>query len=187
MRCRPQRVRKKGRVAGPTRTLEPPSGCAHNRRMRHERLLILTALLAVLVSPAVAADHPDMTGSWALDASKSDFGQRPVPGDLAFKITAQGEQFTVLQTGGGEPDTTLHFNTSGKEVTNTVPGGRMTSTHRWAGAVLVSDVKLVTDDGATILFKDHISYSPDGKVMTVKRTISGPMGDGQMTIVMSRK
>ncbi len=155
--------------------------------MRLQRLLILIAFLAVLASPAAPADHPDITGSWVLDPAKSDFGPMSPLSDLAFKVTAQGEEFTVLQTGGGQAETTLRFNTSGKEVTNDIPGGRMTSTHHWEGPILASDVKIVTDDGGTILFKDHISYSPDGKAMTVKRTISGPMGDGQMTIVMNRK
>lgn len=155
--------------------------------MRLERLVVVTGLLAVLGGPVGATDHPDITGTWALDPAKSDFGPMPPPGDLVFKVTAQGEDFTVDQSGGGQPNSTLRFNTAGKEVTNTVPGGRMTSTHRWEGQALVSDVKLVTDDGATITFKDHISYSADGKVMTVKRAISGPMGDGQMTMVMNRK
>ncbi len=155
--------------------------------MKLERLLTATALVALLASPAAAADQPDITGTWVLDPAKSDFGPMPAPSDLIFKITAQGEDFTVDQSGGGQPDMSLRFNTSGKEVTNTVPGGRMTSTHRWEGQALVGDVKLVTDDGATITFKDHISYSPDGKVMTLKRAASGPMGDSQMTMVMNRK
>ena len=155
--------------------------------MKLERLLTVTAALALLAVPVVAADHPDITGTWALDAAKSDFGQMPAPGDLVFKITEQGQEFTVDQSGGGQPDISLHFNTSGKEVTNDVPGGKMTSTHRWEGQALVGEIKVVTDDGSTITFKDHISYSPDGKVMTLKRAASGPMGDSQMTMVMNRK
>jgi hypothetical protein len=155
--------------------------------MKLERLLTVTTALALLAVPVVAVDHPDITGTWALDAAKSDFGQGPAPSDLVFKITAQAEEFTVEQSGGGQPDMSLHFNTSGKEVTNDVPGGKMTSTHRWEGQALVGDVKFVTEDGSTITFKDHISYSPDGKVMTLKRAASGPMGDFQMTMVMNRK
>jgi hypothetical protein len=155
--------------------------------MKLERLLAVTAALALLAVPVVAADHPDITGTWALDAAKSDFGQMGGPSDLVFKITAQGPEFTVDQSGGGQPDVSLHFNTAGKEVTNEVPGGKMTSAHHWEGQALVGEIKVVTDDGSTITFKDHISYSPDGKVMTLKRAASGPMGDSQMTMVMNRK
>jgi hypothetical protein len=157
------------------------------RTMKLERLLTVTTILAALASPVAAADHPDIAGTWALDAAKSDFGQMPAPSDLVFKVTAQGPDFTVDQSGGGQPDISLRFNTAGKEVTNQVPGGKMTSAHHWEGQALVGEVKLVTDDGSTITFKDHISYSPDGKVMTLKRAASGPMGDSQMTMVMNRK
>jgi hypothetical protein len=155
--------------------------------MELERLMTVTAALALMTLPVAAADHPDITGTWTLDAATSDFGPMPAPGDLVFKITVQGPDFTLDQSGGGQADMSLRFNTSGKEVANDLPGGRMTSSHHWEGQVLVGEIKLVTGDGATITFRDQISYSLDGKVMTVKRSASGPMGDGQMTMVLNRK
>jgi len=143
--------------------------------------------LALLASAALAAGHPDITGTWAVDPSKSDFGPMPSATDLAFKITAQGDDFTVVQTGAGQPETTLRFNTSGKEVTNEVPGAKMTSAHHWEGAVLVGEIKLLAGDGSTVTFKDRITYSPDGKVMTLSRDITGPGGPSQMKLVMNRK
>lgn len=155
--------------------------------MRLERLIFVAAVPLLLAGPGMAADHPDMSGTWAIDAGKSDFGPMPVMTDLVVKVTVDGQDFHVNQTGGGQPEANLHFSTSGKEVTNEIPGGKMTSTHHWEGSDLLSDVKIVTDDGITIAFKDRISYSADGMVMTMKRSISGPMGEGQMTIVMNKK
>jgi hypothetical protein len=147
----------------------------------------VAAALALLVNPVLAAEHPDMVGTWTIDAGKSDFGPMPVPSDLVFKITAEGQEFSVIQSGGGQPDLDLHFNTSGKEATNQVPGAKMTSTHHWEGAVLVGEILVTGDDGTKLTFKDRISYSPDGKVMTVERSMSGPMGDGQMKMVLNKK
>ncbi len=128
-----------------------------------------------------------MSGTWAVDATKSDFGPMPVPTDMVFTVKVEGAEFFVHQTGGGQPDSDLHFNTSGKEATNVLPGARMTSTHRWEGDVLVGEIKLAADDGTNLVFKDRMSYSADGKVMTLSRTITGPTGESQMKVVANKK
>jgi hypothetical protein len=151
------------------------------------RLLSLIAATLVLSNPAAAAERPAIAGKWLVDAGKSDFGANPVPPDLVFEITTQGEDFLVKQTGGGQPELELQFNTAGREVTNQMPGARMTSIHRWDGDALVGELKIAADDGNRMTFKDRITYSADGKVMTMAREISGLTGDGRMTIVMNRQ
>ncbi len=155
--------------------------------MKPQRLVPVLAALALLATPALAADHPDMAGTWAIDTTKSDFGPMPVPTDMVFTVKVEGAEFFVHQTGGGQPDVDLHFNASGKEATNVVPGAKMTSTHRWEGDVLVGEIKVLADDGTNLTFKDRISYSPDGKVMTLSRAITGPMGESQMKIITNKK
>ncbi len=155
--------------------------------MRYQRLIPVAGAFVLLASLVLAADHPDMSGTWTVDSARSDFGPSPVPDDLTLKITVEGQEFHVHQSGGGQSDLDLHFNTSGKEVTNDMPGARMTSTHHWDGDALVGEIKIATGDGGNMTFKDRISYSADGKVMTLKRDISGPMGEGQMKIVMNKK
>jgi hypothetical protein len=151
--------------------------------------LFAPALAAVALLPALvlAADHPDMSGTWAVDAARSDFGPMPVPTDMVFTVKVEGREFFVHQTGGGQPDSDLHFSTSGKEVTNVLPGARMTSTHRWERDAVVGEIKLTADDGTNLVFKDRMSYSPDGKVMTVSRAVTGPTGESQMKIVANKK
>jgi len=155
--------------------------------MTSRRLILTAATLALVSLPLVAAEHPDITGTWMLDAAKSDFGPMPVPGDLVVTVEADGDAFSVRQTGGGQPDLVLRFNTSGREVTNELPSGKMTSTHRWEGADLVADIVITTGDGTKVTFKDRSRWSPDGKSMTTERQISGPMGDGQVRMVLNRK
>jgi hypothetical protein len=150
-------------------------------------MAVLAASLALFCSPVLAADHPDIAGTWIVDVAKSDFGPMPAPPDLQFEIKAQADDFTVKQTGGGQPEVELRFNTAGKEMTNQIPGAQMTSTHHWEGSVLVGEIKIAADDGNKITFKDRNSYSADGKVMTMSREITSLLGDAKMTIVMNRK
>ena len=155
--------------------------------MKPERLLLLSAAVALLATSVPAADRPDLSGSWALDAASSDFGPAPVPGGLVLTIRMQGASFDVTQTGGGGPELVLHFDTSGQQVTNEIPGAKMTSTHRWEGDALVGEIRIAAEDGMALLFKDRISCSRDGKVMTLTRDIDGPNGAARMKMVMNRK
>jgi len=149
-------------------------------------IAVLAAGLA-LSGASFAAEHPELTGTWVLDAAKSDFGPMPVPADLVVTITGKSPDYQMHQTGGGRADMDLRFSTSGQPVVNDLPRAKMTSTHRWEGDVLVGEVLLETADGAKITFKDRVSCSADGKVMTTERTMSGPMGEGKMKMVMNRK
>ncbi len=155
--------------------------------MKLHRRFLLAAAVGLLANLALAADHPDISGTWAIDAPKSDFGQGPVPDDLLLKIKVSGADFDVTQSGGGQAEQNLHFNTEGKENTNDVPGAKIKGSYHWDGPALVGELKIATDDGNDLTFKDRISYSADGKVMTLDRAVSGPMGDGKMKIVMNKK
>ena len=154
-------------------------------KLNHRFLLAGAAVL--LANLILAADHPDISGTWAIDAPKSDFGQGPVPDDLLLKIRVEGTDFYVNQSGGGQSDIDLHFSSAGKEISNEVPGAKITGAYHWEGAVLVGELKIAADDGNTMTFKDRISYSADGKVMTLNRDASGPMGDQKLKIVLNRK
>jgi hypothetical protein len=155
--------------------------------MKLQRVVCVGAALALVAGLVVAGEPPDISGTWTVDAGKSDFGPMPAPSDLVLRIAVDGEDFLVHQSGGGQDDLELRFSTSGKEVTNEVPGASLVGIHRWEGEVIVGELRVATDDGTTMTFKDQISCSPDGKVMTMKRDISGPMGDSQITIVMNKQ
>jgi hypothetical protein len=150
-------------------------------------MMLAAATIAAAALPLFAAEPPDITGVWALDPDKTNFGPMPVPADLVVTIKSDGDAFSAHQTGGGQPDILLHFNTSGREVTNALPGGKMTSTHRWEGAALVGTILIAADDGTKTTFKDRSTWSADGKSMTTERQISGPMGDTQIKMVLNRK
>jgi hypothetical protein len=160
---------------------------AYKMMMKLPRRFLLAGAVCLLATSVFATDHPDMSGTWNIDAPKSDFGQGPAPDDLQLKVRVEAADFYVTQSGGGQPDQDLHFNSEGKEITNDVPGAKIKGAYHWEGPVLVGELKIATDDGNDMTFKDRISYSADGKVMTLDRAVSGPMGDGKMKIVMNKK
>jgi hypothetical protein len=155
--------------------------------MKLQSLLLLAGTAVLLASPVLADTHPDISGTWMIDAAKSDFGPQPPADDMQLKIRVEGADFFVNQSGGGQGDVDLHFSTDGKEIVNELPGAKLKGAYHWDQKVLVGELKVETDDGNTITFKDRISYSGDNKVMTLDRDMSGPMGDAKVKLVLNRK
>jgi len=153
------------------------------------KLLYLALVCAFLAVPGLClgATPPDMNGTWTLDLSKSDFGGIPIPTDLTITIAANGSRLHVTQTGGGQPQIEMTLDTEGKEMVNEIPGGKMTSRHRWQGETLVAEVKLQLEDGTTLTMNDKISFSPDSKLQTVERLIKAPTGEARMVLVWAKQ
>lgn len=144
----------------------------------------ILAFTIVLFAVVLMAATPDITGTWKINMQKSDFGStNPPPDDLTFKVrTGEGSAFHVTQLIGG---TTLEFrfSTDGKEQVNDAGGATMTSVHRWQGDVLVGEYKVKRPDGSEVPQKDRITYSADGKLMTIERQIA----DFSMKYVLDRQ
>jgi hypothetical protein len=58
-------------------------------------LAVAVTALAFVSLPLLAAEHPDITGTWAIDAPKSDFGAMPAPNDLVVTVKAAGDGKTM--------------------------------------------------------------------------------------------
>ena len=61
-----------------------PRGCVSDI-VKLQRLIPVAVAAVLLAGFAVAAGHPDISGTWAIDAAKSDFGPNPVPDDLTLQ------------------------------------------------------------------------------------------------------
>ena len=57
---------------------------------------LLATLAAAL--PLLAADHPDITGTWTLDIAKSNFGARPAPDSMVLIIAKNKNLLKISQT-----------------------------------------------------------------------------------------
>lgn len=103
-----------------------------------------------------------------------------------MKVTTRGAEFDVLQsTDSG--DLLLKFRSDGKEAVNELPGGAvMRSTHRWEDGVLLGEYRISSPEGL-ITQSDRISYSADGRAMTMDREIKTTQGAFRMKLVFERQ
>jgi hypothetical protein len=140
---------------------------------------ILTVVLAMAATAglSVAADKPNFSGEWAMDAAKSDFGPIPPPATMTRKVEHSDPAMTVttIQTGGAQGDSTVtqKFATDGKETTNEMMGSPTKSTAKW--------------DGGNLVVVTKGSLSADGKVLTDAWHLVTPQGEFDLTYVMNKK
>lgn len=140
------------------------------------RIRNIALLLTLALPAAAAAQAPDLTGTWVLQADKSDFGMMPAPTSRTDVITHKDPSLSIKrsivseQTGSVTSD--LVYSIDGKEWKNkTADGTEITSTLKWDGPVLVVTSTLATPQGdATIT--DRFAVSSDGKTMTQDRLIA---------------
>jgi hypothetical protein len=148
---------------------------------------LTTALLSVFILAwaAMAQAAPPqgavLEGVWKMLPDKSDFGPMPNPGTLTLTIKVKGAIFEADQE---TPEGTQHlvFRTDGKETVNPLPdGNEMKSRHWFEGNVLRGELVV-----GEMTFKDRISYSPDGRLMTLERHIEPLAGDSTMKVVLEK-
>ena len=146
--------------------------------------------IALFAVTALAADKPNFSGEWVMDAAKSEFGPMPPPDSMTRKVEYNDPVLTVTQaqTGGAQGDqtTTSKYSTDGKESVNNMAGNEVKSTATWQGNSLVIASKLEVQ-GNELSLTSKWSLSEDGKVLTDVWHISTGQGDFDITYVMNKK
>ena len=151
----------------------------------------LRSLLSLLASVSIclAAPKPNFSGSWKMNAAKSDFGRMPVPAKLERIIKHSEPKMTVqslTSSPQGDLTSVSTYSTDGKESLNTVRGTQVKSVVSWVGPTLVVQSTRQVQ-GTEITAVEHWSLSVDGKVLTVVNKISSPAGVVEATTVMDRQ
>lgn len=144
------------------------------------RLLAGTVLLNILGLAAVAA--PDFSGTWVLNASKSQNLGMMSTMQITLKIEQSQNSLKVLETSkfnGQEQTRELHYDLSGKPTANNGPMGDPNETiTRWAGSTMETTW---TQDGAvagTKVVRTETRWLSDGgKTMSDQymRATNAPM------------
>jgi hypothetical protein len=152
------------------------------------RLFSLT-LLTLALGFVQAQAKTDFSGTWKLNASKSDFGQMPAPDSMTQKITHQDPSLKVnVASTGGMGDMTYDFSytTDGKECVNHMGDNEFKSTLKWDGDDLVVDIK-GSFGGTDFTAKDRWTLSGDGKTLTITQHFSSAMGEGDVKEVLDKQ
>ncbi len=167
-------------------------------RSKFAALAAVAAFMLVALAASAAA-KPNFSGTWALDATKSECGQRGCNAET-MTVKQDGDKLTVERktTGpqGGENTSTDTYTADGKEgdftmnmMRNEVKGKR---TSKWSAdgkALEVHDkASLDTPNGAmTIDSTSTWTLSDDGKTLTIEGTRTTPRGDQKFKRVFNKQ
>ncbi|HTQ57149.1 MAG TPA: hypothetical protein VMI94_21920 [Bryobacteraceae bacterium] len=147
-------------------------------------------LLTLALGLVPAQAKTDFSGTWKLNASKSDFGPMPPPDSRTDTITHKDPDIkaNVVSTGGpmGDQNYDVVYNTEGKETTNNLGGNEIKSTAKWDGEELVIDTK-GSFGGNDFTAKERWSLSSDGKTLTRSSHFSSSMGEADMKVVFDKQ
>jgi|HubBroStandDraft_1064217.scaffolds.fasta_scaffold149634_3 hypothetical protein len=148
------------------------------------------AILTVVLGMVQAQAKSDFSGTWKLNASKSEFGPMPAPDSLTEKITHQDPSLkaNIATTGGMQGDMTydVNYTTDGKECVNHIADNEFKSTLHWDGDDLVVETK-GSFGGNDFTSKDRWTLSSDGKTLTVARHLSSAMGEADVKTVFDKQ
>ena len=156
--------------------------------MRDRRIRWFAVALAALAVGVAQGGKPDFSGTWKLNAAKSDFGAMPAP-ERTDKIRHHDPVLldSYTQSGPRGPFTVdMKYSTDGKETTSSLHGSDLKSIAKWEGDQLVIDGKLSLN-GSEVTLKDRWSLSPDGKTLTIQRHADTPMGKTEQRIVLEKQ
>jgi hypothetical protein len=129
------------------------------------------ALAAILLLPLAlhAQAVPDFTGSWTMDAARSQSAQQGEPfKPVTFAITQSAGQVRIETTRGNEKENVLYALT--KSRASSSPGASGQSEAYWEGEQLVT-VTQRTVSGQTVTVKEARTLGEGGADMTVETTV----------------
>jgi hypothetical protein len=161
--------------------------------MKVRSCLAAAAVLMALTFSTAAQGLPNFTGTWTLDAAKSDFGPMPPPDAVVMVVDHKDPALKVSITQKsqmGEATSNSTYTTDGKENTNKMraPAGEqdVKSTTKWTGKMLATS-RTIEAQGMSIGIDETWDLSADGKVLMINRTLKTPQGDFSTRMAMNKK
>lgn len=146
-------------------------------------LLVLTTF----VGTAAAADKPNFSGEWKMNAAKSNFGGLPAPSAVVRKVTHAEPSLVIVedQTSDlGTQSATRKYTTDGKETSFEANGAEVKGSAVWDGNAIVVNS---TVDAIGVRFTDRMTVSEDGRTLTSAVHIASPQGELDLTIVFDKQ
>jgi hypothetical protein len=142
---------------------------------------------AIAAPPPAQATRPNLTGTWRLDARKSNFGGSQAPESIVQVIDHQEPAITITTTTAWRKDqagvSEQTLTTDGKESVNKMEAMGVLQdvkvTGAWRGDTLAIAWK-IESPGGPVEFNDSWSLSADRKVLTLVR--AGKTSQGAFTL-----
>lgn len=162
-----------------------------------KKVMVALFAVATLACVSAAQDHPNLSGTWKLNLSKSNPGDYG-PSARTDVITQDGSKFTAKITATtqmGQQDYALNFTADGTKVT--IPPDSPMAT---LGQLTLKDITASWDNASLVLLEDlnyqgqvdiaaklTYSLSSDGKTLTIADHASTPNGDFDSSLVFDKQ
>ena len=143
--------------------------------------------LTLLAGTAAAADKPNFSGDWKMNAAKSNFGPIPGPTSIVRKVTHAEPSLSIVEEQQGDQGTqvtTRKYTTDGKDMTFESSGAMVRGTAVWDGNTLVLTSVV---DAIGVTFTDKMSLSADGRTLTSAVHIASAQGDLDLVVVFDKQ
>jgi hypothetical protein len=146
--------------------------------------------IAALANIALAADKPNFSGDWKMNAAKSNFGALPAPSSFTRKVSHSEPSITIEDTqvgaATGDQHDTRTYTTDGKEISYQANGADVKGAATWDGDALQVDSK-ASIQGTDILIKDKLTLGDGGKTLTDAVHITAPQGELDLIVVFEKQ
>ena len=143
--------------------------------------------LTILAGTVAAADKPNFSGDWKMNAAKSNFGPIPGPASITRKVTHAEPSLTIVEEQQGDQGTqvtTRKYTTDGKDMTFESSGAVVRGTAVWEGNTLILTSVV---DAIGVTFTDKMSLSEDGRTLTSAVHIASAQGDLDLVVVFDKQ
>ena len=156
--------------------------------MTRRSLFIFAAALSLSVA-GYAWAKPNFTGTWKINAAKSDFGPMPQPDKMERTITHDDPSLkytTVQTTPNGEVTSDATYKTDGSDTTNKVRGMDVKGNAKWAGDALTISSKREFQ-GMEITQVESWTLAEGGKQLVINNKVNTPQGDFDLKFVFDKQ
>jgi hypothetical protein len=150
---------------------------------------LLPAFLTFVLAALAQTSHPNFTGQWEMDLSKSSFGQFGAPRKVTLTITHHEpginvRTMMVVQQGPVQSD--ANYTTGGALDTNSDPGATTKTHSRWEKDELVIEGHVFIEKRPPINMRERWSLADRGQTFVNDRTLYLPNGQVTQKLVYSR-
>jgi hypothetical protein len=144
-------------------------------------------LVAALAGTGAAAEKPNFSGEWKMNAAKTNFGPLPPPTSIVRKVTHAEPSLAIVEEQQGDlgtQNTTRKYTTDGKETSFEANGAEVKGSAVWDGGVIVVTSSV---DAVGLKFIDRMTLSDDGRTLTSVVHVASPQGELDITIVFDKQ
>ena len=132
----------------------------------------LPCLAALVVIAAPAQNTVDFSGTWRMDATRSESAHQAVPSGPVTMVISQSPAEIGIETRRGRSSETLIYKLDGSENAKANGAGTPVSTKaHWEGAKLVTETERNVQN-STVTTRYVLDQSADGAEMTIDKTLT---------------